>query len=196
MRVRGVLIAFAVVLVILGIGLFMVRVGAGNLVGSGQVQAEKAAVASLRALHWAQGIFRRNAYLDADGNGEGEFGTLRQLAAADPLPSGESIPAPLVATAGGRLEGDVLEKGGYCFRLDLPEGTHARERHFVAWAWPVMEGIGTRRYCIDQDEQIWEAPAEGHVGCEAGPPPSTCPPDEGFVRWRGKTNLRPVGAQG
>lgn len=196
MRVRRVLIALAVVLVVLGMGAFMVRVGAKNLVGSGQVQAEKAAVATLRALHWAQGIFRRKAYLDEDDNGEGEFGSLRQLAAADPLPSGKALPNPLVATAGGKLEGELLEKGGYCFRVDLPEGTHARERRFVAWAWPAVEGIGTRRYCLDQDEQIWEAPAGSHVGCEAGPPPSACPPDPGFVRWRGKTNLRPIGAEG
>lgn len=196
MRVRGVLIALAVVSIVLAIGAFMVRVGAQNLVGSGQVQAEKAAVASLRALHWAQGIFRRNAYLDVDENGEGEFGTLRQLAAEAALPSGETIPSPLVATAGGRLEGEVLEKGGYFLRVDLPEGTHARERRFVAWAWPVMEGIGTKQFCLDQDEQIWEAPAGAHIGREAGPPPSACPPDERFVRWRGKTNLRSVGAEG
>lgn len=194
MRARTLLIAIALVLVVSGMGAFMVRVGLGNLVGSGQVQAEKSAVATLRSLHWAQGIFRRKPYLDVDENGEGEFGTLRQLAAVDPLPSGQTIPSPLTRGAGSELEGEVMMTGGFCFRIDLPDGTYERERRFVAWAWPMVEGIGTRRYCIDQDEQIWEAPAEGHVGCEAGPPPSACPPDESFVRWRGKTNLRPVGA--
>ncbi|HLV59956.1 MAG TPA: hypothetical protein VKY51_00985 [Fredinandcohnia sp.] len=195
MRARTVLIALGALLIVSGAVVWMARVGAKNLVGSGQVQAEKSAVATLRALHWAQGIFRQRAYLDADGNGEGEFGTLRQLAAADPLPSGSTIPAPLTPGGPAQLDGELLVTGGYCFRIDLPEGTHARERRFVAWAWPMLEGIGTRRYCLDQDEQIWEAPAGPHVGCQAGPPPSTCPPDAGFVRWRGKTNLRPVGAK-
>lgn len=195
MRARKVLIVIAGVSVIVALGAFVAGIGAKNLVGSGQVQAEKSAVASLRALHWAQGIFRRNAYVDVDGNGEGEFGTLRQLAALDPLPSGDRLATPLAQFPPVTPDAQVFEKGGYCFRLDLPEGSHARERRFVAWAWPALEGIGTRRYCIDQDEQIWEAQAGSFVGCQSGPAPSSCPPDETFVRWRGKTNVRPVGAR-
>lgn len=194
MRARTVLIAIGLILIVLSLGTYMALQGVENLVGSGQVQAEKAAVATLRSLHWAQGIFRRNAYLDVDENGEGEFGTLGQLAAKEPLPSGNTIPSPLTSMAGATLEDEILAAGAYCFRMDLPEGTYERERRFVAWGWPRAEGLGTRLYCLDQDEQIWEAPAGAHLGCSAGPPPAACPPDESFVRWRGKTNLRPVGA--
>lgn len=49
-------------------GFFMLRFGAGNLVGSGQAYAEKTAVATLRTLHWGQGIFRNATWIDEDGD--------------------------------------------------------------------------------------------------------------------------------
>lgn len=193
-RSRKLLIALAALVAVVALGAFVVGFAAKNLVGSGQVATEKSAVASLRALHWAQGIFRRKAHVDEDRNGEGEFGTFRQLAALDPLPSGEKLATPLAQFSPVRADADVFERNGYCFRIDLPESTWERERFFVAWAWPAMEGMATRIYCIDQDEQIWEAKAGPFVGCESGPPPQSCPPDGSYVRWRNKTNVRPVGA--
>jgi len=194
-RARKFVIVLGAVLAVLVLSAFVVGIGVKNLVGSGQVAAEKSAVASLRALHWAQGIFRRKAHVDEDANGEGEFGTFRQLAALDPLPSGQKLATPLAQFTPVRPDGDVFERNGYCFRVDLPEGAWKRERYFVAWAWPAAEGIATRIYCIDQDEQIWEAKAGAFVGCESGPPPASCPPDASYARWRGKRNVRPVGAR-
>lgn len=194
MTVRRVVLSFTIALAVLAIGFFMLRVGAGNLVGSGQAYAEKTAVATLRTLHWGQGIFRNAARIDTDANGVGEFGTMGQLAGIAPLPSGETLASPLIPPAATTVVDGVLEAGGYCFRFDLPEGAHARERRFVAWAWPKAEGAGTKAFCLDQDEEIFEGSAEGRFGCDAGPPPLPCPPGDAFVRWKGKTNKRPVGA--
>lgn len=194
MTIRRVLSALTIVAAVLAMGFFILRFGATNLVGSGQAYAEKTAVATLRTLHWAQGIFRNATWIDEDGNGVGEFGTMEQLAGIEAVPSGETIPSPLIPPAATSVEGGVLEAGGYCFRFDLPEGAHARERRFVAWGWPKAEGAGTKAFCLDQDEQIFEGAAGEWIGCAAGPEPLPCPPSDDFVRWKGKTNKRPVGA--
>lgn len=179
--------------------IFMARVGAPNVISSGKAYAEKTAVSTLRTLHWAQGLFRQGKYVDVDRNGVSEFGELGQLAGRDPLPSGDRITNSLLPEAGARVGENVLEAGGYCFRYDLPEGAHARERRFVAYGWPRRLEAGQKIFCIDQDEQIWEsANPEGFAGCEGGPPRGICPEGDaadGWVRWRNKTNKLSVGAK-
>lgn len=187
-------IAFLISVIAVVAVTFMVRAGVANVVGSGQAQTGRSAVSTLRTVHWAQGIFRQSAYVDVDGNGVGEFGTLAQLAGEADLPGGGRVPSSLLLRPGATIVGELLEAGGYCFRADLPEDTHGRERSFVAWAWPQAEPAGTRAYCLDQDEQIFEAPAGDFVGCDSGPPATSCPPDESWTRWRNKTSTRSVGA--
>lgn len=180
--------------------IFLARVGVPNVVGSGQAFAEKTAVSTLRTLHWAQGLFRQGNYVDVDANGVAEFGELGQLGGRDPLPNGETLSNSLLPEAGTRVVDDVLQSGGYCFRYDLPDGPHARERRFVAYGWPSRLEAGRKLFCIDQDEQIWESTnPEGIAGCDGGPPRDLCPegdaaPD-GWVRWRNKTNKLSVGAK-
>lgn len=183
-----------------GTAIFLARVGVPNVVGSGQAFAEKTAVSTLRTLHWAQGLFRQGNYLDVDGNGVAEFGELSQLSGREPLPDGTKLSSSLLPDAGTRVTGEVLEAGGYCFRYDLPEGPHARERRFTGYGWPRQLEAGRKIFCIDQDEQIWEsANPEGYAGCASGgPPPGTCPTGdsaEGWIRWRNKTNKLSVGAK-
>lgn len=183
---------------IAGAGFFLARIGIPNVIGSGKAFTEKTAVSTLRTLHWAQGLFREGRYLDTDRNGVSEFGTMGQLAGRDPLPSGEVLANSLVPASGTRVSGQVLEAGGYCFRYELPEGAHARERRFIGMGWPRLLDAGRKVYCIDQDEQIYEyANPEGYAGCEAGPPAGICPggdPPQGWKRWRNKTNKLSVGA--
>lgn len=196
--VVSVLIAVAIVVS----GFFLWKVGVANVVGSGQAHTEKTAVSTLRTLHWAQGLFRKDAFEDSDANGEGEFGTMEQLAGLVPLADGSPLPAALVPIAGTRIEGGVLEAGGYCFRYELPDGSSERERHFVAVAWPQGPAAGSRAYCINQDEDILESLEQGaFFGCASGPPLGLCPSvadvDEGKVpwkRWRNKTRQLKVGA--
>lgn len=184
---------------IVGVGFFLARVGIPNVVGSGQAHAEKTAVSTLRTLHWAQGLFREGRFVDEDGNGVAEFGTMRQLAGLEAMPSGLQLENSLVPAAGTRVSGEILEAGGYCFRYDLPEGAHARERRFVGYGWPRQLEAGRKLYCIDQDEQIYEyVNPEGYAGCEAGPPLGFCPldqdpPPQDWSRWKNKTNKLSVG---
>ncbi len=53
---------------------------------------ESAAIATLRNIHSAQGEFRAMAFVDEDGDGVGEFGTLQELSAAV-APRGWEAPA-------------------------------------------------------------------------------------------------------
>jgi len=193
-------IACLLLIVIAGAGFFLARVGVPNVVGSGQAHAEKTAVSTLRTLHWAQGLFRQGTFLDVDGNGVGEFGQMGQLAARDPVSSGEPLANTLLPAAGTRVTGEIFEMGGYCFRFDLPDDLHGRERRFVGFAWPRQLEAGRKLFCIDQDEQIYESTnPEGYAGCfDGGPPAGICPDGDpvaaGWKRWKNKTNKLSVGA--
>lgn len=181
---------------------FLMQVGVANVVGSGQAHTEKTAVSTLRTLHWAQSLFHKGVFVDADADGVGEFGTMEQLAGMEPLANGEPVPAALVPLAGTRIEGGVLQAGGYCFRYELPQETDERERHFIAIAWPHSSAVGSRTYCISENEDILEETQTGlYIGCESGPPIGTCPSadevDSGAVswkRWRNKTRQLKAGA--
>ena len=182
-------------------GVYMARAGVANMVGSGQSFTEKSAVSSLRTLHWAQGDFRKAAFVDEDGDGIGEFGTAAQLTAKAPLPSGEMAPVPLIQLPGAEIRDGLLVANGYCIRTELPDDADGRERRFAAAAWPLLPEAGKKAFCINQDEEILESANEkGWFGCENGPPPGACPSTAavdaggtGWARWRGKTSTRPVG---
>jgi len=194
-----------IVALIIGFGtvatVFMARRGVANVVGSGQTFTEKSAVSTLRTLHWAQGDFRRAAFVDEDGDGIGEFGTVAQLTATAPLPSGGKAPVPLIQIPGAEVRDGVLVANGYCFRTELPADPDGRERRFAAAAWPLLPSAGKKAFCLNQDEEIFESANEqGWFGCEKGPPPGACPTaamvdagGSGWTRWRGKTSTRPVG---
>jgi len=197
-----VVVAGLIAAVAVFVALFFLSGGVANVVGSGMAHTEKTAVSTLRTIHWAQGHFQAGAFVDADGDGVGEFGSLAWLAARAPLPGGAALPAPLLQVPGSGFVGDVLQAQGYCFRTELPDDADGRERRFVAWAWPRLRAAGAKAFCIDQREDILER-AEGHgwIGCENGPPPGACPTAEavdagvpGWGRWRGKTSRKVVGA--
>lgn len=186
-------------LALLGLALFgwlVARFFVPNVIGSGEAYLEIRAVSSLRGLHWAEGTFRKGAYADVDGDGVGEFGTILQLAAEEPLPGGGLLPAELLPPSATRGKAGLMVKQGYCFRVVLPETTDERERRFVAYAWPQLEaGSGTRAFCLDQDETIREAPAGLFIDCQNPPPVDACGPGSTWKRWRNKTSVDPVGAQ-
>lgn len=196
---------------------FMVHAGVGNIVGSGEAYLDKAAVSSLWSMHWAERLYREGAYADRDGDRVGEFGSLGQLAAETPLPSGARLPASLLSLEGSpRLApgGERMEASGTCFQSYVPDDPRAAARRFVVYAWPARRtGGGSKVFCIDQDEDILEAEAStrGYFGCDHPPPADAClgpedatgaPPTDGvkgdgaaWKRWKGKTSRKYIGAR-
>lgn len=181
------------------IGLFMWKLGMANVVGSGENAAERRAVVNLRTMHWAEGRFRANGFVDADRDGIGEFGTLGQLGAESPIDGGALVPAKLLPMATAiRWEpgGISMELQGFCYRVDLPATPDEAERGFSAWAWP-SHGSGGRAFCVDQDETVLQTVApHGWMGCGRGPPTEgACSEAAGLVRWKNKRSVNRVGAE-
>ncbi len=168
------------------------------MVGSGENAAERRAVVNLRTMHWAEGRFRSNAFVDADRDGIGEFGTLGQLGGEAPIDGGGLIPAkllPLAMAIHYQPDGVSMELQGFCYRVDLPATPDGAERGFQAWAWPA-HGAGGRAFCVDQDETVLQTTGpHGWFGCARGPPTSgACSEAAGLTRWKNKTSVHPVGA--
>lgn len=94
----------------------------GDLCGAN----ETAAIATLRNLVSAEGMFQGRPNVDLDGDGIGEFGTFREMTGSVPLRAPPGTPPRVLAPpmlsaslAGVTTEGWVA-KSGYAFALFLP----------------------------------------------------------------------------
>ncbi len=145
--------------VLLSLGLLVLWIAAWGLPAmrvAGQAQLEREAISTLRRIQWAEGRYREET---------GAWGTIRQLAGADPV-DGATLGGSLLPTVGVELHGQVLFHEGYCFRIDVQEDGYG------AWAWPHAPGA-TLVACIGPTGDPVLTPLEAH-GCEGGPPPSAC----------------------
>ena len=111
----------------------------------------------LATIHVAQEQFRAAAYVDQDGDGAGEYGTLSELAGLDGRRTVPGEPTG-IALIPPELGLDALEHGGIgvwegiCFRVDLTTGTglatcspggpaptqaaiDAQESRYIAYSW-------------------------------------------------------------
>lgn len=165
----------AVINIAMGLGalVLFIAVPAGH---SPMYANENAAVSTLRSLVAAQEQFRLQARVDLDGDEQGEYGTLGELAGTDPLRgSGRTMSqAPFIATILGMRMKDssFAKKSGYYFALYLPSHTSGttthppgsgsapavnadadlQERHWVAYAWPVKyDDTGRRAFAVAYD---------------------------------------------
>jgi len=111
-----------------------------NLLASNLCSNETAAIATLRNLAACQSRFRASGAVDTDGDGIGEFGTIRELAGSVPLRTaagrpGGTLSPPVLSPALERVttEGWV-EKSHYAFAVFLPRsgGGWIRESGAVA----------------------------------------------------------------
>lgn len=105
-------------------------------------------------LNPAQKAFKRGAYCDENGNSQGEYGTLGQLAACEGIrgiASSHGLTVP-------PYQGDSAY--GYTFIVHLPTQVADRERFFVAYAYPT-DGSGKSVYAMCQDGQVRVSPSQG-----------------------------------
>lgn len=168
-----------------------------GILEGGRRASEKIAVSTLRTIYWGQNDFKEGRFVDADGNGIGEFGFLGELAAAvPPRAGGRPLPAPILAsqfkTFAHRGRGGIVLSGPYCYVVYLPstsgaaretaEGAveggpveaAAAERHWIAYAWPLdRQRSADKVYFINQNEEVLESnnlgAGQGYSGPERAP---------------------------
>jgi prepilin-type N-terminal cleavage/methylation domain-containing protein len=157
-------------MIVVAIIAIIASIAVPNLLSSSMVANEAATISALRTLATAQFRFKSSSHVDADRNGAAEYGTLPELAGIHP-PRGQTevLSPPFVSASFGNLDANgIVLRGGYCYRLHLPDagGTglpasptnlaavHARHAE-SAWtivAWPVSFGHSGRT-CFFVNEQ-------------------------------------------
>ena len=113
-----------------------------NLLRSRMSANEANASGSLRTISTSQSSFQTAAFIDNDGNGEGDFGTLAQL--ADPDGAGATPPYIDSVLGGGN-------KQGYIYTVAVTFGTPVVAPLFTCTAIPTALGqTGYRQFYVDE----------------------------------------------
>ena len=179
------LIVVAIIAVIAGIAI-------PNLLSARSNANEKTVIATLRAIVTAQQMARTNATIDVNRNGQGEAGSLPELAGFDVLRGSTSAlrPAVLSASLGDLDANGYAQTHGFYFALYLPDNTGVgmvasqanlgnvdsslAESCWTCVAWPReanVQGFGT--YFTNQTGDILVAKAAQYTGTN-NPPPAGC----------------------
>jgi uncharacterized coiled-coil protein SlyX len=151
---------------------------------------EAAAIATLRNFVGAEAQFQAAAVTDEDGDGQGEYGGLMELAGAVAGRMAAPLSPPVLSPAFKTLNanGEVV-RSGYCFRIFLAKkgGTplaepaqgfakgsgHDVELSEVVWccyAWPQKYGTsGKRTFFVNQEGDVLATEDAAYSGTGAGP---------------------------
>jgi len=122
---------------------------------------ETSAAASMRVIATAEGAFQTAAFADADGNGEGDYGTLAELG----NPDGSGVAEPFIdkVLSSGK-------KAGYSFVIKVAPGSNATITQFVAYSWPLTPGrTGFRQFYVDETQVIRQT-KDGTAVSSTSPP--------------------------
>jgi len=151
-----------------------------NLLESRVSANEAAAASSLKSgVHPAQIQFQAGSYVDADGNGIGDFGFFPEMSGGPVpgvgiklalLPPTWNAPTPL---ASGYRFATWVYAGPGAASADANERAAAKapaEQNFVAYAWPSDRGQGRRIFAISAGGTVHAMPWDGN-------------PPEWFALW-------------
>jgi hypothetical protein len=145
-----------------------------NLIVARNAATERNVTNVLRSIGTAQKDFRARKCLDFDSDGEGEFGTLPELAGTSALRSAAPALNPPLLPDGLTPGADgLLRKHGYLFRVDLSNrltnSVDFDEVEFFAYAWPEVPG-GTPHFAfvVDAAGTIRRTDNEGEAQHYAG----------------------------
>lgn len=113
-----------------------------NLIRSRMTANEAQALGSVHTISTSEAQFQAAAFVDADGNGHGDYGTLAQL--ANPDGAGASTPFLDSVLGGGT-------KGGYNYIVTVTLGAAAVAPAYTCVASPTTSGqSGYRRFYVDE----------------------------------------------
>jgi prepilin-type N-terminal cleavage/methylation domain-containing protein len=131
-----------------------------NLLRSRMSSNEAAAIGGIRTISTAETMFQSSAFVDADGNGMGDYGTLAQL--ADPDGGGATEPfIDAVLGSGNKL--------GYQFAAVVTPGNGVNMPSYTCTAVPSAPGrTGLRTFFVD-DSGVIRFTSDGTVATVASP---------------------------
>lgn len=173
-----------------------------NLISAKVTSNEAAALATLRSIASAQAQFQSGALVDTDEDGTGEFGYFGEMSGATGLRDafgglgGAALTAPMLAAAFQQVNDGAVERGGYHFRIYLPDidgvgvpeapnggadpanfpDNDNSENAWCCYAWPTRKGItGTRVFFASQGGDLAQSSNNGanqnYSGINAAPEP-------------------------
>ncbi len=140
--------------------------------GARTASNETAAMATLKSLTSAQATVQNQGRIDADRDGQGEYGTFLEITSQSgvrdtfvpgTIPGarfggrGSKINPPIISTSVWAVDADgIVTKGGYCFRIYLPDTANpAGFVHETGPAEKVGLAGGTGMVGVDLSEVIW-----------------------------------------
>jgi len=150
-----------------GMARFVIEEAVPGIVQGGQRSAEEKAASRLREILWAERRALELKVRDDDKNGVPEFVPMAVL--TDPNATGGNLILSPVAYRD--LGQGAFQAEGYAYRVFLPEDAAGTEKHFIAYAWPMLSGaVGRRAFMLDEVENICETRnVQGYSGVEKMP---------------------------
>ncbi len=128
-------------LVVISIIVIIAAIAIPNFMRSRMSANEASALASSRQIATAQTAFKASNLFDSNADGEGDYGTLGQL--ADPDGAGQTHPYIDEVLGAGT-------KGGYVFNIIITLGDVINTPSYTCLATPVNPGqTGQRQYFVD-----------------------------------------------
>jgi len=171
------LIELLIVVVLLAI---IASIAIPNLMASRMTANEAAAIATMRTIMSAQGLFRSQKAMDDDADSVGEYGYMGELSGSVPLNlrangNGSALPLKPAVLDGlfQLISAGRVGSTGYLFEIFLPdaggagvgeapaggptgaEGADWCEDYWAVYAYPVKTGtLGNRAFCANERGEI------------------------------------------
>ncbi|MEQ1632127.1 MAG: type II secretion system protein [Planctomycetota bacterium] len=176
-------------LIVVSIIAIIAAIAIPNLMSARSSANEKTVVATMRAIVTAQQVARTNGTIDQNRNGQGEAGSLPELAGLEVLRGGTTVlrPAALSAALGQLDANGYAFSHGFYFAMYLPDvsgqGVLATPANFASihapfaesfWtcvAWPrerATQGYGT--FFTNQNGDILVSKGASYSGTASVPP--------------------------
>jgi type II secretory pathway pseudopilin PulG len=129
-------------MIVVGIIAIIAAIAIPNLLRSRMSANEASASGSMRTISSGQVAFQTAAFVDSDGDGHGDYGTLAQL--ADPDGGGATPPFVDAILGGGTKE-------GYVYTVAVTLGSAAATPAYNCTAVPSSSGqTGFRQFYVDE----------------------------------------------
>ena len=133
-------------MIVVGIIAIIAAIAIPNLLRSRMSANEASASGCMRTISSGQAAFQTAAFVDSDGDGHGDYGTLAQL--ADPDGGGATPPFVDAVLGGGTKE-------GYNYTVAVTLGAAAVTPSYTCTAAPTASGqTGYKQYFVDESGVI------------------------------------------